>query len=603
MGKSGLGLAWFGAVALAMALSAGGAGALDGITFTVAEGTPRALDRALREASALRAARSEKTTEAQDLFAAARAEYGRMLGVLYASGHYSGVVSVTIDGREAADIAPLDAPGVIGTIAVTVDPGPRFAFGAVRVVPLAPGTVLPAGFRTGAPAESGRVSAAAQAGVDGWRAIGHARAAVTRQDIIADHARRRLDADLGVNPGPRLRFGPLTVVGQERMRLRRIVKIAGLPEGEVFDPAELRRVAERLRRTGVFRSVALSEDEAITRPDLIGITATLAEEKLRRYSFGGELSSLDGVTLQAAWLHRNLLGGGERLRISGEISQIAAQSSGVDYALGLTLDRPATTGPDVTGTFRFRIAHLDEDDYVSDEGSIGIGLVRYKSERLTYRVGLDYSHARVEDVTGDHRFRNLSLPLGLTWDDRDKPLDARRGTYLDAEIKPFLGYGTTDSGLRVKADARAYRSFGEGDRLTLAARLQVGAVFGADLLQTPRADLFYSGGGGTVRGQPYQSLGIAILRNDFEIGGQAFLAASVEARVRVTERIGVVGFFDWGHVGAQDFFDDLGDSHAGAGIGLRYDTGFGPIRLDIAGPVSGDTGEGAQVYVGIGQAF
>ncbi|MGQ0564100.1 MAG: autotransporter assembly complex protein TamA [Gemmobacter sp.] len=591
-----------GAIALTLVLSAGTGGALDEVSFDVAEGTDDDLVQTLRDASAIRAAEAEGTTEAQDIFAAARAEYGRLLGALYASGHYSGVISVRIDGREAADIAPLNAPAAISRVEVRVDPGPAFTFGAARIAPVAPGTDLPGGYRAGDPALSGKVTAAAQAGVDGWRAVGHAKAAVTSQDIVADHARRTLAADLGLNPGPRLRFGPLTVVGHERMRLRRIVKIAGLPQGRVFDPRELDRVATRLRRTGVFRSVTLTEDDRITPPDLLGITATVVEEKLRRYTFGGELSSLDGVTLRAAWLHRNLLGGGERLRISGEIAQIGAQTSGADYALGVTLDRPATLGPDVAATARLDIAHLAEEDYTSDKASAGIGFTWYRSERLTARIGLQYTFEDVEDASGDYRFRNLSLPLGVLWDDRDKPLDARRGTYLDAEVKPFLGFGTTGSGLRVRADGRAYRSLGERDRVTFAGRLQVGAVLGPDLLETPRADLFYSGGGGSVRGQPYQSLGVQ-LTDDLKIGGQAFLAASVEARVRVSRRIGVVGFIDWGHVGALDFFDDAGDSHAGAGLGLRYDTGFGPIRLDVAAPVSGDTGKGAQVYIGIGQAF
>ena len=591
-----------GAVVLTILLSAGTAGALDDVSFDVAAGTDKDLVKALRSASAVSAAQADGTIEAQDIFAAARAEYGRLLGALYAKGYYSGVISVRVDGREAADIAPLDAPSVISRVQVTVDPGPRFSFSTARIAPVAPGTELPEGFRAGQPAASGKVSAAAQAGVDGWRSIGHAKAAVTAQDIVADHARRTLAADLALDPGPRLRFGPLTVVGHDRMQLRRIVKIAGLPEGEVYDPVELRRVATRLRRSGVFKSVTLTEDDQITRPDLLGITATVAEEKLRRYTFGGEISSLDGITLKAAWLHRNLLGGGERLRLSGDISQIGAQSSGVDYALGASLERPATFGPDNTATLHFDIAHLDEADFNSDIATLGFGLTHYRSEKLTARIGIDYSYARVQDVTGDTTFRNLSLPVGVLWDNRDKPLDARKGTYLDAEVKPFLGFGTTDSGLRFKADARAYRSVGNDDRVTFAARLQVGAVFGADLLGTPRADLFYSGGGGTVRGQPYQSLGVN-LTDDFKIGGQAFLAASAEARVRVTNRIGVVGFVDWGHVGATDFFDDLGNSHAGAGLGLRYDTGFGPIRFDVAAPVSGDTGKGAQVYIGIGQAF
>ncbi|QYK42359.1 MAG: outer membrane protein assembly factor [Paracoccaceae bacterium] len=590
------------AVAAVLTFWSSWAMALDRVDFEVAGGD-RALTGALRAASALNAAQADGTTDAQDIFAAARAEYGRLLGALYARGHYSAVINVRIDGREAADIAPLDAPARISVVSVRVDPGPGFVFDRARVAPLTPETTLPEGFAPGRPAESGLIRQAAQAGVDGWRSQGHARATVAAQDIVADHRRRSLSADIRLAPGPALRFGPLTVTGQERMRLSRIMAIAGYREGQKFSPESLERVAERLRRTGVFRSVALTEDERILAPDLQPVTLTLVEEKPRRYSLGAELSSLDGVSLSGSWTHRNLFGGAERFRIAGEIAQIGAQTSGVDYILAVSLDRPADIRADTTASLTFDLAHLDEEDFRADTAGLGLLLTNHASRRLTWTVGIRYDAADVEDITGSYRYRNLSLPLTGTWEGRDKPLDARRGLYGKFELRPFRGFDGAGSGLRVTADARAYRSLGENDRVTLAGRLQAGWVTGPSLLQTPRDFLFYSGGGGTVRGHPYQSLGVSVLRSDFKIGGQAFLAASVEARVRVTDTIGIVGFYDWGHVGAFDFFDDLGGEHAGAGIGLRYDTGIGPIRLDVAAPVSGDTGKGVQVYIGIGQSF
>jgi translocation and assembly module TamA len=110
---------------------------------------------------------------------------------------------------------------------------------------------------------------------------------------------------------------------------------------------------------------------------------------------------------------------------------------------------------------------------------------------------------------------------------------------------------------------------------------------------------FYSGGGGTVRGQSYQSLGITVNGND--TGGRSFLGLSGELRATVRKNIGVVAFADYGFIG-EGSFGGTGDSHAGAGLGLRYLTPIGPIRLDVAAPIGG-TGSGAQVYVGIGQAF
>jgi translocation and assembly module TamA len=599
-------LARFGQCVLLVAVICGvtASQAQEGVNFTVSGDRPDLADD-LRAASLLLAIPAEEKDDPQAVFAAARGEYSRLIGALYAKGYYSPVISVLIDGREAAGIAPLDVPNRISQVTVAVDPGPVFAFARANVAPLAPGTDLPDGFRTGAVAESDLIADAVTAGIDGWRGIGHAKAAPDGQRIVADHDDATLSADVTLDPGPRLRFGRLTITGEDRMRERRIRKIAGLPEGAVFDPAELERAADRLRRTGVFRSVTLAEADTITAPDLIGITLTVAEEKPRRYSIGAEIASLEGVTLSGFWLHRNLLGGAERFRIDGEIANIGAQNSGVDYSLGVTIDRPATVTPDTTLTFNTRVERLDEEDFSADTFTLGIGFTQIFSPELTARVGLQYDIADGTDDAGDFRFRNLGLPIGATWDRRDSKVEPTRGFYLDAEIKPFLGFGTTDSGARLTFDARAYRGLGDDNRIVLAARAQGGLILGSRLLATPRDDLFYSGGGGTVRGQPFQSLGVTADDGGtpVETGGTRFVAISAELRAKVTDTIGIVGFVDAGHVSDDSFANPGADWHAGAGLGLRYATGFGPIRLDIAAPIGGDTGEGVQFYVGIGQAF
>lgn len=588
-----------------LALVSTKAEALEKIEFLVAS-EDKALTKTLRSASVVLASEVEGRTDAQDILSDSRAEYAALLGALYAMGHYSAVIHVLADGREVATIPPLDSPSQITKLQVTVDPGPRFVLSRAVVRPVAPRTELPAGFKAGQPAESGVIVAAAGAGVAGWRARGHAKAAVSGQDLVADHARATLAADIQIAPGPVLRFGRLAIQGQERMRENRIRKIAGLPEGEVFDPAELDRAASRLRRTGVFKSVTLDEDENITRPDLLGITATVIEAKPRRYSFGAEVASLDGLTLSAGWLHRNLMGGGERLEVKGEVTNIGSPDSGIDYVLGVSLDRPATFTPDTNLGFEIDFSHLDEADFKADIVGLSTTLTHVFSDSLTGRAGIGFERAAISDEVGTFTYRHLELPLGLTWDRRDNKTDAKRGFYIDAEAKPFLGFGITDNGLRARLDMRAYKAFGAEKRFVLAARIQAGAIFGASLLGAPRDDLFYSGGAGTVRGQPYQSLGIDLLRSTGDtarIGGSHYLGTSLEARVKATETIGVVGFVDVGRIDVNGFFDKSGDWHAGAGLGLRYATAVGPIRFDVAAPVGGNTGSGVQIYVGLGQAF
>jgi translocation and assembly module TamA len=592
------------AAALAVAALITPARALDHLDFTVS-GDDKAIDRAVRGASLLLQQKTDGSAEVEDLFTAARSDYANILGALYSAGHYSAVIHILIDGREASSIAPLDAPARIGRIAVSVDPGPRFAFSRTEIAPLLDDTELPKEFRPGETAATGAIEDAVAVARLDWRNAGYAKVAPDRTDIVANHATRTVSADIRLDPGPELRFGPVSVQGAERMRIKNIIRIAGLRDGERFSQTELDRAAMRLRRSGVFSSVTLSEGEVIRNGGLLPIEITVAEQKPRRYSVGAELSSVDGLSLTASWLHRNVNGGGERLKIEGSITNIGANGNGMDYGFGMTFERPATFSRDITASLGFNIGHTEEADYTSDSADVGLSLIYYYSDQVTFRAGIGYEFSRVKDPTGDMTFSNFILPLGATWDRRDSTTDARKGFYLDATAKPFLGLGSSGSGIRVTFDARGYKTFGEKRGVTFALRLQGGAIEGSSLLTTPRDDLFFSGGGGTVRGQPYHSLGIPVSYNggSYLIGGTHFLGASAEMRARVTDSIGIVAFYDWGRIDANGFFGDQGADQAGAGIGLRYETGFGPIRLDVATPVSGSTGDGVQLYIGLGQAF
>ena len=593
---------------LLTALSLGGpASALDRLDFQVAGlAEDDALTKTIRSSSLLLTQQADGTTDASDMFAAARADYARILSALYAEGHYSATISILIDGQEAANIPALNAPDRIGHITVAVNPGPGFTFDQTRIAPLAPETHVPVNFSRGKPAYSTAVSGALDVATLAWREAGHAKVAVASDDVVADHAKNTLSADIRLDPGPALRFGTVTVSGEQRMRERRIEKITGLKYGEKYSATEMNRAAQRLKRTGIFTSVTLTEGEPPKGSDLLPIGVTVIEEKPRRYSVGVELSSIDGVSLTGEWMHRNVTGGGERLIVDGAVTNIGGSESGVDYALGITLERPATLTPDTTASLTLDFAHLDETDYTADVAEIGLGFTHYFSDDLTATAGIAYEYAKGTDPDGDFLYRSLSLPLGVTWDKRDKATDARKGFYIDAEAKPFTGFGTTGSGVRFWADGRIYHSFGEKERLTLAGRVQLGAIIGSSLLDTPRDDLFFSGGGGTVRGQPYRSLGVTVnpgTPDEFTVGGTYMAVASAEARARVTETIGIVGFVDMGQVGVDGFGSADSNWQAGAGIGLRYDTSIGPIRLDVAAPVHGDTGDGVQVYIGLGQAF
>lgn len=118
-------------------------------------GAPEELRESLRSAALTPGATKKAEASTQEILTAARADYARLLAVLYDAGYYGGRISIRLDGREASDIALLDAPTRLQKVQISVAPGPAFVFGQAQIAPLARQTVLPPEFHPGAPAQVG----------------------------------------------------------------------------------------------------------------------------------------------------------------------------------------------------------------------------------------------------------------------------------------------------------------------------------------------------------------------------------------------------------------------------------------------------------------
>ncbi|MCV3273974.1 autotransporter assembly complex protein TamA [Roseobacter sinensis] len=589
-------------IALAMGLiCAGPAAALE----VVLQGPMAEELRADLEGGSLLIEQSRAETEisAQEIVALAQADYQRLLAVLYDYGFYGATIRIALDGREAATITSVAPPPDVARAEISVTPGRAFRFDRAEIGPLAPNTDLPEGFRRGEPARLSLMRDAVSAATDGWRAAGHAKARLRNQTVTAQHADQTLNVSLQMDPGPQLRFGQLSVAGNEAVRAERILEIAGLPMGSVYSPQDLQRAAARLRRTGAFRSVAMIEAETATPSGTLPITARVSEEKPRRFGFGAEVSTVEGLSFSAFWLHRNLFGGAERLRLEAEIEGIGGETGGTDFLVGALYQRPATFNEDTGLYILGEVEQRDEVNFFSRQATIGLGIERIASEQRSYRLGIGLRRANTRDAFGDNKYTLFLVPAGATFDYRDRPLDARRGYYVDAEVQPFLAIDGADNGVLTTVDLRTYRTFGDARPTTIALRGQLGSLVGPGLSVAPADFLFYSGGSDTVRGHDYQSLGVD-LGGGRIVGGRSFLGLSAEVRMRTTGNLGYVGFFDVGYVGEEVFPDGSGEWQSGAGVGLRYNTPIGPIRLDVGVPTSGDDdGSSIQVYIGIGQSF
>ena len=583
------------------------------LTFeTGAEGE---VDGALRGASNLWGDRESPSSGVPGLLAKARGDYARMTGALYNLGYYGGAISIQINGREASSIAPdADLPEP-ATIIVTVNPGPEFTFGPLRVENRAQGPVRDddvveppedIGFATGEVARATIVAQAERRLVEAWRQLGYPKAEIASRDVVADHPSRTLEVSIVVDPGRYATFGEVGVQGTERMDPAFVVRQTGLQPGAEYDPDDVELARERLTRLGVFRSLRVEAAEAVAPDGQLPYTVIVQEQALRRFGIGATLATIDGLGVEGYWLHRNLFGQAERLRLDAKVAGIGfpVATENFDYAFGGTFTKPGIYTPDTD-----LIAAVSADRSVlplytetSVQGRVGIE--QLFTDTISGELGAQAQHSYFEDdaTFGNRNFTTAGLYARGTFDTRDSDLDPTEGFFVEATIDPLYEFEYENTIVRATLEGRTYFGFGEDDNYVLAARVKAGALAGPDLSEIPPDLLFFAGGGGSVRGYGFRSIGVEDDAGNVT-GGRYLLEASLEARAKFTDQFGGVAFLDGGYV-AADTFPGLEELRLGAGIGLRYYTALGPLRLDAAIPLNkGDDDPDYALYVGIGQSF
>lgn len=592
--------------------------AIDFSVTPVAEGDD--VEAALKGASTLWQDREKAASGAAGLLAKARGDYRRILAALYAQARYGGSISILVDGREAADLPPDTELPDPAAVRVAIDPGPLFRFGQTSIANRAPPPVDPGdeveapekqGFRPGEIARSGVILQAENLSVEAWRQQGHAKAKAADRRVEAAHAVDQVDAMLVLDPGRRAAYGPVSVQGTERMDPAFVAYMTDLPLGQEYDPDDIKRANTRLARLDVFRAQRIEEAEAIGEDGLLPVSVIVQERLPRRFGVGASYSSLDGAGFEAFWLHRNLFGRAERLRFDARVAGIgndAGDGGAFDpedftYSLGATFTKPGVYTPDTD--FIASLIGIREvlDPYTRTAITAQAGFKHRFSEHLSASLFGYGEHAEFEDDFGERTFTMAGFLGGLTLDRRDNAADATEGYYIEVLADPFYEFEYGNAALRATVEGRAYYGFGEDNRIVAAGRLKLGSVVGPPVEETAPDKLFFAGGGGSVRGYAYRSIGIPGPDGDV-VGGRSLIEGSAELRARVTDTIGVVGFVDAGYVDADSFPEFSEDLKVGVGAGLRYITGLGPIRLDLAFPLDpGPDDPDIAFYVGLGQAF
>ena len=276
----------------------------------------------------------------------------------------------------------------------------------------------------------------------------------------------------------------------------------------------------------------------------------------------------------------------------------------IEQQVKASFRKPEFFGRDqaLLGNVAFTNRDTDGFDEQSVAGFAGMEFAFAENWRGTAGIAPEYSD--VEDEDGTRQFMLLGLPLSAGRDASDDRLNPTRGTRLDLTVTPYAGTGDDDvTFLTAVLGGSAYQAFGAKDRFVLAGRAQVASLVGEQTEEVPASKRFYAGGGGSVRGYEFQTVG-PLDSDDDPLGGRSLVEVSGEIRVRITETIGVVPFVDGGTVFDSSYPDFDETFRWAAGLGLRYFTAVAPLRLDFAFPLDKRSGDDDfQFYVSFGQAF
>lgn len=582
---------------------------------------PRSLRKAIAAASNLNSMKKSPPSGAAGLLRRARADIDQITAALYANGYYAGTIRITIAGRDidAPDILQvIEAARPAGPVPVQVDvtTGPLFHFGEITLVdadrhrPLAMAPTLKSlRLLPGEEAKSTSILDAEGRIAEFYRKEGHAFAKVVDKDVVADHATNLVNVTYVVSPGPAVAFGQVTVSGTEKVRPSFVQERVRIIPGEMFSPQRLADTRKSLLKYEAFSGVRVVEGTKLDANGRLPVDVEVTERKPRYIGFGAKYSSTDGSSINAFWGHRNLFGGAETLRLDGQVSWFGGKSEAVPdanplgYRFAATFGKPGIWTPIDDLVAQAAVLREVTDAYVREGVTFTGGVRRNYSDQFSVQVGLDLEQSHVQDTNGSRDDTIVGVPIDVAYDTTDNALDPSKGIRASGTFEPFAYLGQASAGpMMFKGSLSAYRAFDEDKRYILAGKISAGTIFGADLLDVPPQRRFYVGGGGSLRGYDYQSASPRNADGDI-IGGLSFVTASVEARVKITDTIGLVPFIDIG-AASEGSVPDLGDLRYAAGLGLRYYTGIGPVRLDVAIPLNPEPDDaGYGIYISLGQSF
>ncbi len=592
----------------------------------------RALDRSLNDVSALVRLKKEPPMDGESLVRRATADLPSLTDALWGAGYYNGSVAIFIDNADitrdegalsqAASRAESFRNTSLVPITIQINTGPQFQLRNISVRDVTTGRpfandILPSReirLQDGDPAPTSGILAAEAKIIDYLRGQGYPFARVVGRQPVIDHPHKAVDIVFSINKGPKAGIGTVQVEGSSSVNPAVVRSFIYTEEGEPYSPQAVANIRKTVGNVEALGSVRVREADALDENGNLPLIVDIADRPPHLVGFSAKVSTMDGPGIRGYWANRNLFGGGETLRFDADLFFLSLPKgspnrndfdwSKLGGRLGVSFNKPALWGTRNDLLTALTASREATDGYTSRWVNATASIRHRFSDKFSVQAGLEIERGQTSDVLGRQDYTLVGTPVSVNYDTTDSLLDPKRGVRLSASVTPYPSFmGSTANIVVGKAQGSTYYAVDEAARYILAARLGFGTIVGDGISSIPANRRFYAGGGGSVRGYSYRSLS-PLGPNGEPIGGKSLIEGSLEARIRVTDTIGVVPFLDFGTAFDQSYPDFGATMRYAAGIGLRYHTAIGPIRADVAFPLNKRSSDKpAVLYISLGQAF
>ncbi len=529
----------------------------------------------------------------------ARRHQARLRQVLESEGYYDGKLTFEISWQEAKqqvvfDVAP-GPPYLLGKCTVLFRTAPEADAEPAAMPPIE----LDIGLTPGAVARAEDILAAEKRIALLLTNSGYPFAQAYDRRVVVNHDDREAVVTYFAAPGAHLGFGPPRVEGLVEVRLETVLREIAWEEGAPYRRELLETTQERLQKTGLFSLVRLkpaAPEEA--EQDRIPIIVELVERRHRSISLGLHYRTDEGPGAGAQWEHRNFMERGRRLRVQGQLTEL-------EQSVGASYDVRRFQRPDQTLTLQLKAARLDPEPYSSRRIDLGAWVEREATPEWSIGMGPALRLSRVEEARQTQQYYLASFPMQITLDKRNDRMDPTQGFRMANRLTPFVDIANVNTHfIKDELTLSGYAPLGLAPGLTIATRLRIGVMGGAGIGETPADERFYAGGGGSIRGYAFQEVGPLDRRGD-PTGGRSLTDGSIELRHRINDAFGIAAFVDGGMAHESVYPDFKDNVQWGAGLGMRYFTPIGPLRLDVAVPLNRrkELDSRVQFYISVGQAF